>query len=96
MTNPYESKVTRIDPDTNRRAGAPISVPGGPSSIEFGFGSLWVAGEAGTLTRINPRTGKITGKPIELRARISDLAVGDDALWVLHSNGKVRRVPAPR
>ena len=60
-TNPYESTVMRIDPETNRRAGAPISVPGGPTTIEFGFGFLWVAGEAGTLTRIDPRTGK-TGR----------------------------------
>ena len=82
----------RIDPKTNRRAGAPISVPGGPSTIEFGFGFLWVAGEAGTLTRIDPRTGKTAGR-LEMGGRISDLTVGDDAVWVLRADGKVRRVP---
>jgi streptogramin lyase len=92
-TNPYESTVMRIDPETNRRAGAPIRVPGGPSTIEFGFGFLWVAGEAGTLTRIDPRTAKTAGRPLELGGRISDLTVGDDAVWVLRADGKVRRVP---
>ena len=70
-------------------------MPGGPSTIEFGFGFLWVAGEGGTVTRIDPRTGKLAGRPVELGAQISDLAVGDDAVWVLRGDGKVRRL-SPR
>ena len=93
VTNPYESTVMRIDPETNRRTGAPISVPGGPSTIEFGFGFLWVAGEAGTVTRIDPRTGKLAGRPLELGARISDLDRGRRRGVGAARDGKVRRVP---
>lgn len=96
VTNPNESTVMRIDPDTNRRAGKAIGIPGGPSTIEFGFGSLWVASEAGVVSRINPRTGELTGRPVELGAKVSDLTVGDEAVWVLRGDGKVRRLSPPR
>ena len=96
VTNPNESSVTRIDPDTNRPTGTPITVPGGPSTIEYGFGLLWVASEAGSVTRLDPRTGKLAGAPIRLPERVSDLTVGTDAVWVLRGDGKVRRLPPPR
>ena len=96
VTNPNESKVMRIDPDTNRRVG-PADHGAGPSDHgRVGFGPLWVAGEAGTLTRIDPRTGKIAGRPMRVGARVSDLTVGDDAVWVLRGDGKVRRLTPPR
>jgi streptogramin lyase len=95
-TNPNNSSVTRIDPDTNRPAGRAVSVPGRPTTIEPGFGSLWVAGADGRVTRIDPRSGDVVGRPLQIGARVSDLTVGEDAVWVLRGDGKVRRLPPPR
>jgi YVTN family beta-propeller protein len=94
-TNPRESTVTRIDPDTNRTRDQ-IKVPNGPSTIEYGFGLLWIASEAGYVTRLDPRTGKVKGLPIRLGGSVSDLAVGDDAVWVLRGDGKIHRLSPPR
>jgi DNA-binding beta-propeller fold protein YncE len=95
VSNPNDATVMRIDPDTNRRIGQPITVPGNPSTIEFGFGYLWVASEAGIVTRIDPDTGKLAGRPVELDTQISDLAIGPDAVWVLRGDGRVRRLSPP-
>ena len=79
-----------------RLRGAPISLPGGPSSIEYGLGLVWVAGENGTVTRLDPRSGALVGGPIEVGGRIADLTVGDGAVWVLRADGRVRRITAPK
>jgi DNA-binding beta-propeller fold protein YncE len=92
VTNPNESQVTRIDPDTKRAIKQPITVPG-PGTIEAGFGLLWVASEAGSVIRIDPRTGTMRGRPIDIPSSISDLTIGENAVWVLRSDGKVSRLP---
>jgi len=92
VTNPNHSAVTRIDPETNRPTGPPITVPA-PGAIEAGFGLLWVASEAGSVIRIDPRTGDMRGRPLEVPGAISDLTVGEDAVWVLRTDGKVSRLP---
>ena len=96
VTNPEDGMVRQIDPRTMRLRGGPISLPGGPSSIEYGLGLVWVAGENGTVTRLDPRTSALVGGPVEVGGRIADLTVGEDAVWVLRADGKVRRITAPR
>jgi DNA-binding beta-propeller fold protein YncE len=96
VTNPKDSTVMRIDPQTNRRVGPPIRVPGRPTTIEPGFGLLWVAGESGSVTRIDSRTAKLDGRPLRVGARVADLTVGDDAVWVLRGDAKVQTLTPPR
>ena len=88
--------VRRIDPRTGRLRGGPITLPGGPSSIEFGLGLVWVAGEAGTVTRLDPRPESWPGAPVKVGGRISDITVGEGAAWVLRADGQVRRIPGGR
>jgi streptogramin lyase len=52
------SSVARIDPQTNRRAGRPVSTGASPQSLAVGGGSLWVANhDALTVTRIDEASG---------------------------------------
>jgi YVTN family beta-propeller protein len=93
VTIPEDGVVRRIDPRTARLRGGPIALPGGPSSIEFGLGLVWVAGEAGTVTRLDPRSGKLVEGAVQVGGRISDITVGEGAAWVLRADGRVRRIP---
>jgi YVTN family beta-propeller protein len=95
VTTPEDGVVRRIDPRTARLRGGPITLPGGPSSIEVGLGLVWVAGEAGTVTRLDPASGKLVGGAVRVGGRISDITVGEGAAWVLRADGQVRRIPAP-
>jgi len=95
VTTPEDGVVRRIDPRTARLRGGPITLPGGPSSIEVGLGLVWVAGEAGTVTRLDPASGKLVGGSVKVGGRISDITVGEGAAWVLRADGQVRRIPAP-
>ena len=95
VTIPEDGVVRRIDPRTSRLRGGPITLPGGPGSIEVGLGLVWVAGEAGTVTRLDPESGKLVGPAVDVGGRIADITVGEGAAWVLRADGRVRRIPAP-
>ena len=66
-----------------------LAVPGTPSSLAVGAGSLWALSSAGgTITRIDPRSGRTLGR-FTAPGLPTDLAVGAGAIWVVNgrSNG---------
>lgn len=85
--------VWRIDPRTNRLAGRPIRVGGGPSDVEVAYGSVWVAlADDGAVVRVDPATNDV-GIPIRVGAAPFNIAVGAGAVWALNSNdGTVTRI----
>ena len=93
LANARFGAVWRIDPHTNRLAGGPIRVGGGPSDVEVAYGSVWVAlADDGAVARIDPTTNEVAA-PIRVGAGPFNLAVGADGVWVLNSNdGTVTRI----
>jgi DNA-binding beta-propeller fold protein YncE len=96
VTIPEDNVVRRIDPVTGEARRGAITVPGGPSSIDYGLGRVWVAGEIGSVTSLDPRTGKLAGRTVSVGGRIADITVGRDAVWVLRADGRVRRISGRR
>jgi YVTN family beta-propeller protein len=88
--------VARIDPQTNRLAGRPVSTGTSPQSLAVGGGSLWVANhDARTVTRIDPASGKVVAD-IPVPSEPHRVAYGAGAAWVgnWHDNSVSRIDPA--
>jgi YVTN family beta-propeller protein len=93
---PQVNSVVRIDPDRGRKAKGLISVGLGPTSVDYGRGSVWVAnGTDGTVTQINARTGRVVGRPRLVGGRLTDLTVRGRFVYVLRADGVVRRITIP-
>ena len=87
--------VTRIDPQTNRPAGRPITTGASPQSLAVGGGSLWVANhDARTVTRIDQASGKVLAD-IPVPSEPHRVAYGAGAAWVgnWHDNSVSRIDP---
>jgi YVTN family beta-propeller protein len=88
--------VTRIDPQTNRLAGRPVTTGASPQSLAAGGGSLWVANhDARTVTRIDQASGKVLAD-IPVPSEPHRVAYGAGAAWVgnWHDNSVSRIDPA--
>jgi YVTN family beta-propeller protein len=88
--------VARIDPQTNRLAGRPVSTGASPQSLAVGGGSVWVANhDAGTVTRIDQASGKVVAD-IPVPSEPHRVAYGAGAAWVgnWHDNSVSRIDPA--
>jgi serine/threonine-protein kinase len=72
--------LAQIDPRTNTVVRT-VSVGSGPSGVAFGYGSLWVASNDGTVTRIDPRSGQVVGT-IRVGGSPQDVATGYGRVWV--------------
>jgi YVTN family beta-propeller protein len=87
--------VARIDPQTNRPAGRPVTTGASPQSLAVGDGSVWVANhDAGTVTRIDPASGKVVAD-IPVPSEPHRVAYGAGAAWVAnwHDNSVSRIDP---
>jgi DNA-binding beta-propeller fold protein YncE len=87
--------VARIDPQTNRLAGRPVTTGASPQSLAVGGGSLWVANhDARTLTRIDQASGKVVAD-IPVPSEPHRVAYGAGAAWVgnWHDNSVSRIDP---
>ena len=87
--------VARIDPQTNRLAGRPVSTGDSPQSLAVGGGSLWVANhDAATVTRIELASGKVVAD-IPVPSEPHRVAYGVGAVWVgnWHDNSVSRIDP---
>jgi len=87
--------VARIDPQTNRLAGRPVSTGASPQSLAVGGGSLWVANhDARTVTRIDQASGKVVAD-IPVPSEPHRVAYGAGAAWVgnWHDNSVSRIDP---
>ena len=88
--------VARIDPQTNRVAGRPITTGASPQSLAIGGGSLWVANhDERTVTRIGQASGKVVAD-IPVPSEPHRVAYGAGAAWVgnWHDNSVSRIDPA--
>lgn len=93
--------LLRRDPQSGQLLKS-ISPVGGPVSIAFAMGRIWVDDYyASTLYRVNPHTAQIDGTLHFAPARSSDdlpantpvaLAGSRDALWVTDRAGLIRRI----
>jgi streptogramin lyase len=87
--------VARIDPRTNKPAGAVKGLLG-PIGLALGAGSLWVA-DLGfkQIDRVNPRTRRIVGR-LRVGGIPISLAVGFGSVWVRDDAGRVLRIRPQR
>jgi YVTN family beta-propeller protein len=88
---PQTNAMVRIDPATARRTGKLITTGLGPSSVEYGAGSVWVANGDGTLTQIDPATGRVTATRA-VGSQLVDVTVMGNDVWVLRADGGVRHI----
>jgi YVTN family beta-propeller protein len=87
--------VTRIDPQTNRLVGRPVTTGASPQSLAVGGGSLWVANhDAATVTRIDQASGKVVAD-IPVPSEPHRVTYGAGAAWVgnWHDNSVSRIDP---
>jgi YVTN family beta-propeller protein len=74
--------ISAVVPVTNDRARPPISVPGSPSSVVAGFGSIWIADrKGGSLLRIEPGRHAAPVR-IPVGEHPSDVAASASHMWV--------------
>jgi YVTN family beta-propeller protein len=82
VTTSGGDSLTRIDPQTNRPTGRPLSTGDSPQSLAVGGGSLWVANhDARTVTRIDLASGTVVAD-IPVRSEPHRVAYGAGAAWV--------------
>jgi DNA-binding beta-propeller fold protein YncE len=90
------SSVARIDPQTNRLVGRPVTTGASPQSLAVGGGSLWVANhDERTVTRIDQPSGNVVAD-IPVPSEPHRVAYGAGAAWVgnWHDNSVSRIDPA--
>jgi hypothetical protein len=83
-------RLDRIDPRTNSVTGK-ISIPGNPSAVATGEGSVWVTTDKGSLSRIDARTEKVTAM-IAIGNHPDALVVGEGAVWIATRAGTLAKV----
>jgi streptogramin lyase len=85
-----ERGLLRLDPDTGRMLGDPISIQGysGQGDVYAGAGAIWVGDRgASSLVRIDPQDGRLLGT-VQLQGNYLDLAFDGNAVWALsRTNG---------
>jgi class 3 adenylate cyclase len=88
---PVNQFLIQIDADT-ARVGAAVSLPGHPTAIAWGAGSVWVTlGPEGTVLRLDPADGK-TLRSFTVDQGALGIAVDDESAWVVGSSGILSRI----
>jgi serine/threonine-protein kinase len=90
VANLGDSTLTRIDTQTNRAVGVPISLGKEIQDIAIASGRLWVASADATVTPLDVRTGDVTGPSVAVGRPPLSLAADRDELWV--ANGGDRTI----
>ena len=87
--------ISRIDPTTNT-VTATIPVPGEPTGLTAGFGSVWtyVIGTSPGVRRVDVITEKVVGSiPIDaIGGSYTGLAEGAGAMWIAPEGGRLYRI----
>jgi streptogramin lyase len=88
-------RLTRINPRTCRREGAPIAVGRSPLSITVGRGAVWVVNvRRSTIVRVEITTGAVK-RFVYPGHRLWDISVGNGSVWASSfapGNGSVLRI----
>jgi YVTN family beta-propeller protein len=92
VANEGDSRVSRINPDTNGRFSLPITVGLRPNGVAVGGGAVWVADTGDNrVSRIDPGSGSATSFSVG-RAPLG-IAYGAGSVWVVNSgDGTVSRI----
>jgi DNA-binding beta-propeller fold protein YncE len=78
--------ITRLDRETGKIVGKPITVGDFPKEMVFAGGDLWVVNErSNNVMRIDPKTAKVVGKPIKVGRFPVGIAAGAGSLWVANN-----------
>ncbi len=81
--------LIKIDPATNRVAGAPIKVGPGPIAVAYGFGALWVTNTSPpSVVQVDPVSGNVASLGFT-----GIVGVGPDSLWVASDDSVARFDP---
>lgn len=83
--------VSRLHPETGVALAAPVALAARPSAIAAGAGSVWVAGEDGSLTRIDAEAARVTST-IDIGGSPAGLAVDGTTIWIADRDGGVSRL----
>jgi DNA-binding SARP family transcriptional activator len=75
------SEIEQINP-VSLAAGTAFHVPGRPSSLAAGNGSLWAVAYNGSLTRVALENGETTALRVGKKLSLSAVAAGAGATWV--------------
>ncbi len=67
-----------------------VTLPGLPTGVAVGGGSVWVCTGGGNLLEINPSTGAVASE-IAVGRQPTGLAVGEGSVWVTGADGTISR-----
>ena len=100
VTRPRQGpgELLRIDPATDRVAGAPLKVGPGPGQVIYGLRALWVQNTSpSSVMRVDPATGHVTtiGEADAGPAGVSAgaIATGYGSLWSAYGGALTRLNP---
>jgi YVTN family beta-propeller protein len=86
VANEDDSRVTRINPDTNGRFSLPITVGLRPNGVVVGDGAVWVTDTGDErVSRIDPGSGSSTSFSVGYAPL--GIAYGGGSLWVANRDG---------
>lgn len=83
--------LNRVDPQSGKKIGRPITLDDSPYQLIYAFDKLWVAAfQNDKLFRIDPKSGKVEGSS-KLDNRPYGMAAGFGSLWVTSIRGETLR-----
>ena len=79
-TNPYEGLLEDVSPETGAQL-ATVHVPGRPTSVAVGDGTVWAAGLDGDVSAVNADTATLR-RTTRVAHPTTGVAVGYGRVWV--------------
>jgi streptogramin lyase len=87
VTDYYDKRLRRIDPETNRLDPKVIRIGSEPGGVAIGADAVWTASYAsGDVTRVDMETLHSTIAAVNGGNDLTDIVVGFDRLWVTPNN----------
>lgn len=85
--------LSRVDPQSGKKVGKPVTIDDAPYQLLYAFGKVWVAAfQNDKLFQVDPQTGKVI-KFTKVDNRPFGMAAGFGSLWVTSIRGEtIRRV----
>lgn len=74
--------LTRVNPQTGKKTGKPVTIDDAPYTVLYAFGKVWVAAfQNDKLFQVDPATGKVI-KHTKVDNRPFGMAAGFGSLWI--------------
>lgn len=85
--------LTRVNPETGKKIGKPVTIDDAPYQVLYAFDKVWVAAfQNDKLFQVDPATGKVI-KFTKVDNRPFGMAAGFGSLWVTSIRGEtIRRI----